>query len=127
MIAPTITAAGNIHFNTSFSFIVITYYILIFDVGANPYEYLPDTRDSRLVVNYPGHRSALSGASGGIAHVLNFIKFFINCNSNEAQISYQFKYYSSMLQCSHCLYHHSNIGFLSDLHLLVSQTEQPLT
>ena len=61
------------------------------------------------------------------AHVLNFIKFFINCNSNEAQISYQFKYYSSMLQCSHCLYHHSNIGFLSDLHLLVSRTEQPLT
>lgn len=53
MIAPTITAAANIHLNTSFSFIVITYYILIFDIGANLYEYLPDAQDSRLGITIP--------------------------------------------------------------------------
>ena len=52
MIAPTITAAANIHLNTSFSFIVITYYFLIFYVGANLYECLTDAQDSRLAVTY---------------------------------------------------------------------------
>lgn len=48
MIAHTITAAANIQLNTSFSLIVITYFILIFDVCANISEDLTDARDSRL-------------------------------------------------------------------------------